>query len=207
MKSLFRVPLFAAGVFFSLDAMGGNLIPNGDLANVTWAAGGLPKGVSFSADTSLDGPCGSASVVEVPPGHGTYALCIERSSAKGNSRLHFGPFPVQPGKRYYFSCREKSTAGAAGVLFDLSDAARKGVSHVTLEDAVSTNPDVLIHGNGFSLPLCLADQPDGFNRMDETFTIPPGVCFLTISLNFSWVKGTAWFNDIQLLPLDAATSP
>ena len=198
----FRVAALIAPLFLFANAKGEDLIPNGTLANVTWRTGGLPAGMSFHADTD-GGPVAAASVSDAAPDAAMHTLCIERTGPKGNAHIQLGSaLPVKQGCRYYFSCQVKTTRGASGVFFDFLNSEKRRVSKGFFMDAVSTNPDVQVMANRIELRRCLASQPDGFNTLDVTFTVPEGGSFVSIGLGYSWIVGTAWFGDFQLLPLD-----
>jgi hypothetical protein len=201
----FPVPcllLIALGVLPARPAHGDNLIPDAQLKQEAAPNGPLPTWASLGKDS----PNATASISDVAPPSGGHTFCIERLTAQGNSRITLRPtIPVQAGHRYYFSCQVRMTGTGAGVLIGSLDSRGKPTKG-GFEDIIATNPDVEFSydGAGLSLRRCLLAQPDAFNTLDMTFTVPEGVAFLSISLNYSWTLGTAWYGDFQLLPLDAA---
>jgi hypothetical protein len=190
---------------FPLSVHAGNLLPIGDWAGSP-AGGALPASLSLDMGSTGGSANAKASISNVAPETSGRSLSIERLSAKGFSRLRFKTLiPVQAGHRYYFSCEVKCTFNGTGAYLVPLDAQGKDSAHFLLQDAVSTNPDVAINGNEIHLSRVLADHPDDFNTLDVTFTAPPGASLLSVTLDYGWNLGSAWFGDLQLLPLDDDT--
>ncbi|MDR1305358.1 MAG: hypothetical protein LBK76_09070 [Verrucomicrobiales bacterium] len=129
---------------------------------------------------------------------GAQCLQVERLTRDGNTRFQLATVPVQPGGRYYFSCRVKATAGNPAVSFDF-----RGVNG-EIPDAVTTGADAAIryHGHLLLWERQLADQPEAFNRLDMVFTAPAGATTLLVGIGYSWTLGTAWYDDFRLYALD-----
>lgn len=185
-----------------------NMIPNGDLENVDVLPNGLPEGmVSWQSN---DGePIARYYLSQEEKSSGSNSLCIERlENPEGHSRiLVASAIPVEPGKRYSFSCKIKSTEFAKdpGIFIYASDGKTGGKSDewLSLENDITTSPGAKINGGILYLSKAQAEDPEGFNKVERTFTIPADGSFLTIYADFSWCAASkAWFDDFELLPLD-----
>jgi hypothetical protein len=178
-----------------------NLIPNGDLENLL--PGDLPEGMSSWTDQ--DHPVARYYVSQEEKTSGKNSLCIERlDDPVGNSRIGFGAFPVEPGKRYRFSCKVKTTEThmPATVIFQPLKDRQKGYLEVPLLDLETSTHGATLDGGILRLVRALAKDPDGFNKLEMTFTVPGDCIYLGITVDFSWnALGKAWFDDFELLPL------
>ena len=111
---------------------------------------------------------------------------------------------MEPGKRYYFSCKIKSTETRPGVLLYALDE-KKVELPLGLSDAVTTTQGATLGHNGAYIFLNknLVADPEGFNTAEVTFTAPKNACYISVVIDFSYnALGKAWFDDFQLLPLD-----
>ncbi len=186
-----------------------NLIPNGDLEqDTTLEAGQLPGGMTTSGqDEEYGHPLAKCYLSSEEKSSGKYSLCIERlDDPQGFSRLSILPEPilVEGGKRYYFSCKIKSTEPKARVLMYVSGN-DKMVLAGGLPDSVTPTQGAIVAYDGVMLALDRnkAEDPDGFNKVEWTFTIPPEGVHLNIALDFSHnALGKAWFDDFELRALD-----
>lgn len=185
-----------------------NMFPNGDLENVNVLANGLPEGmVSWQ---SPDGdPIATCTLSQEEKSSGANSLCIERlENPEGHSRVCVASaIPVEPGKRYSFSCKIKSTEFGKdpGIYIYASDGKTGGKSDewLTLENVATTSPGAKIRGAILYLSKQQAEDPEGFNKVEMTFTAPPNGAFLTVYADFSWCASSkAWFDDFELLPID-----
>jgi len=180
-----------------------NLLANCNLPlSGTATPGALPPTFSTWSEVQ-DHPVAKVYLSQNDKAAGKTILCIERLERAGNERVRLGPtIPVEPGKRYYFSCLVKATEGGPGVMFEPSDAARKFVEKAQLLDPSTTTPAATVEGRNLSLIWALVDPPDQFLTLDMAFTIPDGVHYLTILAHYSHTMGTAWFTDFKLLRLE-----
>ena len=187
-----------------------NLIPNGDLKQVTTIqADGLPIGMTTWSSIP-DRPTAKCYLLQDQKSPKLNSMCIERlDSPKGVTRVVVSkPIPVEAGKRFYFSCNIKSTKGQPAVFIFVLNGAKKELPFGLPDVATTTLGATLAHsGSMIQLQRGLLANPDAFNKVELTFTVPPAGCFLSIVVDFSWnALGKAWFNDFQLLPLDRSSS-
>lgn len=187
----------------ALAADRGNLIRNGNFENVDPAnPTALPRTFSTSSD-GQDAEVVSFSLDPQEKTSGERSLRIHRETDQGNARVTIARVAVRPGGRYYLSCQVKSTEGRPGLLLGLQDRTRQRVEP-ELRDAVALAPGVEMTDQAhlIMLPRATSVDPDGFNELAAAFTVPPDAHLLTIQTNYSWVVGTAWFDDFQLFSLD-----
>ena len=181
-----------------------NMIPNGDLENVNVLANGLPEGMAYWQEFAGD-PIAIASLSQEEKSSGENSLCIERlDNPEGHSRVCVAKaIPVEPGKHYSFSCKIKSTEFGKDPCIIIWATGGKSDKLLGIENAATTSPGAKISGRMLSLSKKLAEDPDGFNKVEMTFTVPADGYFLTIYADFSWCAARkAWFDDFELLPID-----
>jgi hypothetical protein len=182
-------------------ARAGNLISDGGLDQVP-ADGSLPPSMQVSNQPDGDTPAPIISVSTTAPAGASHSICIQRFGFRGPARVKLGaPIAIQAGHRYYFSCQTKWTNGTAGLSFDFLDA-QHHAQRAAPVDIMSTVPGMNFHANAASIAWALALLPDGFNRLDVSFTAPPDASGVTASLDFGTSSGTAWYADFHLVPLD-----
>lgn len=200
---LATVCIFAASVVCPAEDRG-NLIPNPGFEDIAEGSDPsiLPRGMQATSDEK-EHEVAFFSLAEDQKASGKRSLCIRRTDKKGNARVTIATIPVQPGGRYYLSCEVKSTDGRPCLLLDLQDKNGKGVTE-PLIDAVNLSPGgTLAHGGRMiSLPWATSEHPDRFNKLEAVFTIPPDIHFLVLRTNYSWITGTAWYDDFALYSLD-----
>ncbi len=183
-----------------------NLIPNGDLEEVTAIqSNGLPRGMTYWSSIQ-DRPIAKAYLSQEEKTSGDNSLCIERlDEPKGVSRVGVTKLiPVEPGKRYCFSCKIKSTETRPMVLIYMHDGNKTELPFGLVDAETATEGAMLSH-NGAILTLNrdLVTDPDGFNKAELTFTAPPEAQYFAVQVDFSSnANGKAWFDDFELLPLD-----
>ena len=183
-----------------------NLIPNGNLEQTTeMSADGLPKHMTYWSDIK-DHPVAKHYLSQEEKISGRNSLCIERlNDPKGASRISVvNSITVNPGQRYYFSCKIKSTLGCPKVLLFVRNLEKIELP-LGFEDAVTTTPGALITHDGGMIQLQqnMAENPKGFNKVDLTFTLPQKACSLNIVIEYSHcVLGKAWFDDFELFSLE-----
>lgn len=186
---------------------GENLIPNGDLEqNTTIGANGLPAGMA-SFGEKHDPPVVNFSLSQKEKTSGENSLCIERFDApQARSRILVSPFiPVEPGKRYSFSCKIKSTDAKPQVILYAYDKDKQEFPEIGLPDSETTTPGAIIAHKGALLQLDISksENPDSFNKVEWTFSTPTDGCYLSVVIDYSpQGPGKAWFDDFELRAVD-----
>lgn len=184
-------------------SQGANLIPNGDFEDDSVInAEGLPKGVGMWNEIK-DIEVAKPSLSTTEKVSGNHSLSLERVHPKGHTRLSIAKVPVEPGKRYYFAVMVKSTEGSPGIFIRGLDANSQELEF-GLGDATTDTFGASISFNGslLRLPTTASENPEGFNKLEMTFTAPDQAAFLAITVDYGYNMGTAWFDDFELLPLD-----
>jgi len=185
-----------------------SLIPNGDLEQVATAASGVPSPMTVW-NSVQDRPVSEVSLSTEEKTSGENSLHISRlDEPKGGvTRVSIRGsdlIPVEPGKRYFFSCQAKCTQAKIAILIKAYNSSKE-VFPLGLEDAVTTTQGAMLGYDGAMVRLqhSEAADPEGFNKVDLTFTVPADAVFLSVEVDYSHnANGKAWFDDFELLPLE-----
>lgn len=107
---------------------------------------------------------------------------------------------VQPGQKYRFSCMAKATEGRVQIyIWPRGNNPKEIIKDGTeLTDFTTTTFGGVVAGNRLDLPVRDAENPEGFNKLEATFTVPDGVHYVSVQACFSHTLGTAWYDDFQL---------
>lgn len=177
-----------------------NLIPYGDFEDDTlFGQNGLPKGMDTWTDVQ-DRPIATVTIAQDEKASGNNSLKIERIEKPGNMRVSIITVEVEPGQKYRVSCMGKATEGKLQLyVWPRGNTPKESLNGTEIADFTTTTFGAQVAGgNRLDLAVKDAENPEGFNKLEATFTIPDGVHYISVQATFSHTLGTAWYDDFQL---------